>query len=260
MEAILIFAGFIVGVAVGTTAIGAGLLTVPLLILLGVRPMEAVGTALAVNFVTRLMAAWQHNRQKTVNYSWVLSLAVGSIPASIVTVALMRTAKAHLSVEALDIFALKFIGAMLILMAAIGIISDFIVHRKTFGEPSTLKLGVGKVGKVVAFFAGALTGASVTFTGIGAGGIIVAFLAVCTTLEPSTVVGTAIVHGIILTIVSLLGHAWVGEFNLTTAVLFSVGSIPGALIGSYASILVPKRALKLTLLTIVLLSGVRALM
>lgn len=259
MEALLIFAGFIVGVAVGATAIGAGSLTVPLLILLGVRPMEAVGTALAVNFVTRLMAAWQHNRQKAVNYSWVLSLAIGSIPASIATVVLMRTVKVHLSVEALDIFALKFIGAMLTLMAAIGIISNFMIHRKTFGEPLTLKLGIGRVGKVAAFFVGTLTGTSVTFTGIGAGNIIVAFLAVCTTLEPSTIVGTAIVHGILITTVSLLGHAWVGDFNLTTAILFSVGSIPGALIGSYASPLVPKRALKLTLLTIVLLSGVRAL-
>jgi hypothetical protein len=145
-------------------------------------------------------------------------------------------------------------------MAAVGIVSDLMAHRKTFGEPSTLKLGVGKVGKVVAFFVGALTGASVTFTGIGVGGIIVSFLTVFTSLEPSTVVGTAIVHGVLLTITSLLGHAWVGEFNLTTAVLFSVGSIPGALVGSYASLLVPKRALKLTLLTIVLLSGVRALM
>lgn len=75
----------------------------------------------------------------------------------------------------------------------------------------------------------------------------------------ATVVETAIAHRILLTIVSLLGHAWVGEFNLTIAALFLAGSIPGAFIGSYASLLVPKRALKLTLLTIVLLSGVRAL-
>ncbi len=73
MEAFLIFAGFVVGVTVWAKAIGAGIFTVPLLILLGIRPMEAVGTALAVNFVTRLMAAWWHNRQKTINYGWVLS-------------------------------------------------------------------------------------------------------------------------------------------------------------------------------------------
>jgi uncharacterized membrane protein YfcA len=106
---------------------------------------------------------------------------------------------------------------------------------------------------------GLFTGASVTFTGIGAGGIVVAFLAACTNLAPSSVVGTAIFHGVLLTAVSLFGHAWVGELNLLVAAMFLVGSLPGAIFGSLISLLVPKRALKLTLLTIVLASGVRAL-
>jgi uncharacterized membrane protein YfcA len=51
----------------------------------------------------------------------------------------------------------------------------------------------------------------------------------------------------------------VGELNLLVAAMFLVGSLPGAIFGSRISLLVPKRALKLTLLTIVLASGVRAL-
>jgi len=259
MEIFLVVAGFLVGIAVGATAIGAGLLTVPFLMLLGIRPTEAVGTALAINLATRLVAAWQHSRQKTVHYGWVASMALGSIPSAVLTIFLLSFFKAKMSVETLDTTVAKVVGAMLVIMSLVGIFSEFAMHHQKLGKPLLLKLGEGWKGKALAVLTGAFTGASTTSTGIGAGGIIVAFLATCTSLDPSLVVGTSVFHGVLLTSVSLLGHAWVGELNFLTAALFLVGSLPGALFGSRISLLVPKRALKLTLLTIVLASGVRAL-
>jgi len=272
MEAILILAGLLSGIAVGATAIGSGLLTVPLLMLLGVRPTEIVGTALATNFLTRLVAACQHNRQGTIHYRLVTFLALGSLPTSVLTIALMSAVKTSLEEEVLDLVIVKFIGAMLLFVSGAGLVSEFLAYRKNFGKFTPLKVSAledegremrdgelnGK-GKVVALFVGILTGVLVTSTGIGTGGIVVASLNTFTNLEPTRIVGTAIVHGVLLTIVSLLGHVWVGEFNLLNALLFCVGSIPGALIGSRISVLVPKRALKLTLLTLVLLSGAKAL-
>jgi uncharacterized membrane protein YfcA len=258
VEILLVVAGFLVGTAVGATAIGAGLLAVPFLMFLGIRPTEAVGTALAINLATRLVAAWQHSRQRTVHYGWVGAIALGSLPSAILTTILLGLLKAQMSVESLDTTVAKVVGAMLVVMSLIGFVSEFTAHRQKLNKPS-LKLGDGWIGKALAAFVGLFTGASVTFTGIGAGGIVVAFLAACTNLAPSSVVGTAVFHGVLLTAVSLFGHAWVGELNLLVAAMFLVGSLPGAIFGSRISLLVPKRALKLTLLTIVLASGVRAL-
>lgn len=259
MEILLVVAGFLIGTAVGATAIGAGLVTVPFLMLLGIRPTEAVGTALAINLATRLVAAWQHSRQKTVHYGWVASIALGSIPSAILTIVLLSFFKAKMSVESLDTTVAKVVGAMLVIMSLVGIFSEFAIHRQKLGKPLSLKLCEGWKGRALAFLTGAFAGASTTSTGIGAGGVVVAFLATCTSLDPSLVVGTSIFHGVLLTAVSLFGHAWVGELNLLTAFLFLLGSLPGAILGSRISLLVPKRALKLTLLTIVLASGVRAL-
>ncbi len=258
MEVLLVFAGFFVGLATGATAIGTGLLTVPMLMLLGFRPTEAVGTALAVNFATRLVAAWQHNRQKTIHYGWVALIALGSLPASVAVTWMLSIVKPSLSEETLDLVVSRLIGVALVAMALVGIALEFVQRKEQMGETSGLKVRRGWC-KFAAPLVGAITGASVTITGIGAGGIVVGFLAVCASLTPQVVVGTAIFHGVILSLASLFGHILIGNFSLTTALLFLFGSLPGALLGSRLCLLLPKRVLKLTLLSIVLASGIKAL-
>lgn len=177
MEVFLVIAGFLVGTAVGATAIGAGLVTVPFLMLLGIRPTEAVGTALAINLATRLVAAWQHSRQKTVHYGWVASIALGSIPSAILTIVLLSFFKAKMSVESLDTTVAKVVGAMLVIMSLVGIFSEFAMHRQKLGKPLSLKLCEGWKGRALAFLTGAFAGASTTSTGIGAvNGICIAYL------------------------------------------------------------------------------------
>lgn len=259
MEAFLPFVGFFVGLTTGATAIGAGLLTVPVLMLCGARPTEAVGTALAVNFATRLVAAWQHGRQKTVHYGWAVLIAAGSLPTSVFVTWLMSVVKSNLTKANLDLILVKFIGVALTCMAIAGIISELAKRSEQTVETSGLRLRWGWEGKFIAPIVGIITGASVTATGIGAGGIVVSFLTVCTSLKPQIVVGTALFHGVILALTSLLGHIIAGNFNLTVTLLFLLGSLPGAFLGSQLCLSLPKRALKLMLLGIVLAAGVRAM-
>ena len=67
----------------------AALLT-PILVLIGVNPALAVGTDLFYNSITKLFGTFQHWRQKTVNFNIVKYLAMGSVPSSIVAVALLH--------------------------------------------------------------------------------------------------------------------------------------------------------------------------
>ncbi|QGS69230.1 TSUP family transporter [Oceanobacillus sp. 143] len=65
------------------TGVGGASLLTPILVLLGINPVIAIGTDFAYNSITKLFGAIQHIRQKTVNFQLVKYLAIGSLPAAI---------------------------------------------------------------------------------------------------------------------------------------------------------------------------------
>ena len=82
--------GLIVGTLVGLTGMGGGVLMTPLLVLgLGMPATAAIGTDLAYSALTKLAGTWQHWRQGTVDVRVVRSLAIGSVPATLVAVGVL---------------------------------------------------------------------------------------------------------------------------------------------------------------------------
>ena len=83
-------AGFGVGFLVGLTGVGGGALMTPLLIsTFGVSPATAVGTDLLYASVTKTVGGWRHHVAENVDWPIVIRLAMGSIPASIILLAVM---------------------------------------------------------------------------------------------------------------------------------------------------------------------------
>ena len=75
MDFTLTFTGFVVGVLIGLTGMGGGALMTPFLILvLGTRPVVAVGTDLVYGAVTKIAGASLHWRQGTVDVRLALRL------------------------------------------------------------------------------------------------------------------------------------------------------------------------------------------
>src|SRR5690242_8897552 len=75
---------------VGMTGVGGGSLMTPLLVLLfGFHPATAVGTDLLYASVTKTVGTVVHGKQRTVDWRIVSRLAMGSVPASIVTLLIM---------------------------------------------------------------------------------------------------------------------------------------------------------------------------
>src|SRR5918911_222085 len=67
MDPAIILFGLGVGVLVGTTGMGGGSLMTPLLILvIGIKPVVAVGSDLAYSAVTKTVGGWRHFRKGTV--------------------------------------------------------------------------------------------------------------------------------------------------------------------------------------------------
>src|SRR5271165_1150847 len=87
--------GLGVGLLVGMTGVGGGSLMTPLLILLfGVHPVTAVGTALLFAAATKSVGTLVNGFNRTVEWRLVALLAAGSLPAS--ALALFLVSKADL--------------------------------------------------------------------------------------------------------------------------------------------------------------------
>src|SRR5438552_946936 len=91
LQPVYAISGFVVGTLVGLTGVGGGSLMTPLLILLfGISPAAAVGTDLLHAAVTKTAGSFVHGLKQTIDWRIVRRLATGSIPMTVVTIALLR--------------------------------------------------------------------------------------------------------------------------------------------------------------------------
>src|ERR1700686_4705738 len=90
IDPLYVFSGFSVGLLVGMTGVGGGSLMTPLLILLfGVHPATAVGTDLLYAAATKTGGSVVHGWARSIHWPVVARLAGGSLPASILTLAVL---------------------------------------------------------------------------------------------------------------------------------------------------------------------------
>ncbi|MFN8593976.1 MAG: sulfite exporter TauE/SafE family protein [Thermomicrobiales bacterium] len=248
--------GLIVGVLVGLTGMGGGVLMTPLLVLgLGMPAAAAVGTDLAYSTITKFVGGWQHWRQGTVDLRVVRALAIGSVPATLVAV--MTLFLLH-DTETADIDALleRLIGVMLIVAASL------MVYRMVRGgyagaEHASLYTNF-PTRRLVAI--GALGGFLVGLTSIGSGSLIIALLVMTVALAPDKLVGTDVAHAFLLVGAAALAHMFLlRDVDVALAGKLLLGSIPGVLIGSRMAGWVPKRPLQ-GILAILLLSSAYSLL
>src|SRR5580693_1343659 len=86
LHPLYVLSGFAVGFLVGMTGVGGGALMTPLLILLfHVHPTTAVGTDLLYASITKTGGSLVHGLNRTINWRIVGRLALGSLPASLLT-------------------------------------------------------------------------------------------------------------------------------------------------------------------------------
>ena len=85
-----VFAGFFVGTIVGLTGVGGGSLMTPILLWFGINPATAVGTDLLYACITKMGGVWVHHKQKHIDWHITRLLALGSVPAALLTVAVLH--------------------------------------------------------------------------------------------------------------------------------------------------------------------------
>ena len=248
-----IWIGILVGTLVGLTGLGGGVVLLPLLIFgLGVPPIIAVGSDAAFNVLSKIGAGLFHWRHGNVNWHLVSALAVGSTPGALAGVLLLVRLRSVYG-NGVNDFLKTFIGALLVcvpmLLLADKPLEKFFSRWKPSSTPSYVRVAA------IGLFAGFLVGV----TSVGSGSIIMLLLLLFTRLSPRMLVGTDIVHAVVLTGVTSVLHLRLGNVDPTLVFPLLIGSVPGSLIGLHLCALIPKVWLKRALCFILLATGARML-
>jgi uncharacterized membrane protein YfcA len=247
-----ILVGFAVGILIGMSGIGGGVLLLPVLIYgLGVPPITAVGSDALFNFFTKIPAGLMHLKKGTVRRKVVLALAVGSVPGSIAGVAMLTHIRT-LYGNGVNDFIKTAVGVLLIVIPVL-LIFQRQIEEKVVNHPPTLKSFAGLA--VIGLFAGVLVG----MTSVGSGSVIMMLLLLFYSFSPRMNVGTDVVHAVILTGVTGFLHFRLGNVDPRLVVTLLIGSIPGGLLGSHLATRLPLLWLRRILCALLLVTGARML-
>jgi uncharacterized membrane protein YfcA len=240
---------FGVGLLVGLTSMGGAALMTPFLILvLGVRPVLAVGTDLVYGSLTKVVGAYMHWRQGSVDMKVVFRLALGSVPGGVLGVRAIT--ELHRRGANIDGEVKAALGATLMIVALLIVarVAGFHVSdRYTKWITTHARVTTPLWGFVIGFLVG--------LTSVGSGSLIAPFLLVILPGASSRVVGTDVFHAALLVTATAIVHQQAGNVDWRLVPTLLCGSIPGVILGSYLTPRVPDRVLRSGLAVLLFLTG-----
>ncbi len=257
-ELAFIFAGFAVGLVVGLTGVGGGSLMTPLLIFFfGLKPHLAIGTDLLFAAFTKMGGSIALARSRVIDWRIVGAMAAGSIPASLLTLYVLQLAgPANPEVQQAMTTTL---GAAL-LLTAVATLYKVVAGKSAsrHADAAALRAATKPTHRALPVLLGAVIGALVTLTSVGAGAIgVLVLMLLYPALPLPRIVAADIAHAVPLTLVAGFGHAWIGSVDWSLLALLLAGSLPGIWLGSHLMLRTPERVIRSLLSLLLAYAGVK---
>jgi uncharacterized membrane protein YfcA len=244
--------GFIVGILVGLTGTGGGSLMTPVLMFFGIPALNAIGTDLLYNAVTKIVGTMVHGFKGTVDWPLVGRLAAGSVPAAVATLALLHYFQDYQAVLT-HVIRYTLGGAVLITAVTVmfrsWILARFAHHgpERSAARSTVLTVALGAGLAVV-----------VTLSSVGAGAIgVTALLLLYPAMPMGRLIGTDIAHAVPLALIASIGYGQQGHIDWPLLASLLAGSLPGIIIGSLVATRIPDRVIRPLLAVILFLIGVK---
>src|SRR5580704_11932402 len=200
--------GFLIAVAVGLTGIGGGSFTVPcLVLLLGLAPKTAVGTAFVFAGVLRLIVGPFYLWGKQVRGAYVWRLLKGAIPGLLIGTYALRLFASNQASPGL----LILLGVLLTASSSLTFARPLQNHefaRKNAGWLSWFALPIG---------------IESGFSSAGAGALGTVLLLNYSEMSPSEVVGTDLLFGLGLAAIGSAIHLQIGSVSSSTLLQILAG-------------------------------------
>lgn len=244
-----ILAGMLVGFCVGITGVGGGSLMTPILIgLFRIEPHIAIGTDLLYAAISKFCGSMVHAKKLNIVWPIVLWLAVGSIPASFGTAWVLEhylSQSTHYKAVLTMVlgFMLTLTGVSIIFRTRIEkFFNKFRNKENTQNENEQLAVQNKRTYIVIM---GIILGVFVTLSSVGAGAFgIMALVIMFPNLPMIRIIGSDVVHAVLLTLVAGLGHMSAGNVDFVLLMWLLVGSIPAIIIGTLISSRMPERLIR----------------
>lgn len=232
---LFVVAGLVVGGLIGLTGIGGGSLLTPILVFgFGQSPAVAVGTALGLSAVARLVAAGPLGAGRQVDWRIVRRLSLGSLPAAAgVLLWLALTPRSPGGADRLVLQGLAF----MLLATGLGLLAQGALQRVGLRLTAASLARVQRAKPALTIGLGTLIGIAVSLTSIGGGALASAALVSLYPLRLSgqRLVATSIAYALPLTVVAALGHAALGQIDVAALGLLLLGAIPAVLLARRAT-------------------------
>lgn len=228
-------AGVAVGFLVGLTGVGGGSLMTPLLVLaFGFHPVTAVGTDLLYASATKTVGTAVHGFSGTVDWKVVRRLALGSVPATLVT--LVALAYVGTKFEGTEHIITVMLGLALIATAIAMAFRRQILARYAGALETTSDRQIMRLTVIL----GVALGVLVSLSSVGAGALgMTALLILYPKLPINRLVGSDIAHAVPLTLIAGMGHWAMGSVDFSLLLSLLIGSVPGIIAGSLISTRIP---------------------
>ncbi|VVM05817.1 hypothetical protein MAMC_00804 [Methylacidimicrobium cyclopophantes] len=233
--------GFCIAFLIGLTGVGGGTLTVPILLFFGIEPTIAVGVALGFSALIKIPSSLIYFLKGDINKRILLLLSFGGIPGVVAGSFLL----AHVSRKGhLGSMILLAIGLTVVLSSLLNLWFTFTEHR----------LVLHRYLRWLPAFS-FLIGLEVGSFSAGGGALGSLLLLTLTKLTPSEVVGTDIAFGMILSLIGGGIHVHQGMSDSQLIFAMVGGGVLGAIGGSYACTVIPKKPARVFLLVWLILVG-----
>ena len=249
-----ILAGVLVGFCVGITGVGGGSLMTPILIsLFRIEPHIAIGTDLLYAAISKFCGSLVHAKKMNIVWPIVIWLAVGSIPASFATHWVLEN---YLSQSTHYKATLTMVLGFMLTLTGISIvfrghIEQFFNRYRKNQANSTADLSKealalqAKDKRALIIFMGVVLGVFVTLSSVGAGAFgIMALVLMFPNLPMIRIIGSDVVHAVLLTLVAGLGHMSSGNVDFALLGWLLCGSIPAIVVGTLISSRLPEKIIR----------------
>lgn len=226
--------GFAVALIIGLTGVGGGSITTPVLFLMmGVPTAEAVGIALIFAAAVKITSAPVFLFRGHVDKRTLGLMLTTGVPGVLLGAMLLRGMEESLMNT--------FVGLTIV---SIAVINMFRLNAVVRHERMGILVGLSFI-----------IGLEMGFSSAGAGALGALMMMSLTKLEPSTLVGTNLCYGLVLSVVGGGIHASAGHMDMGLLTGLLMGGIPGAIAGSLLASKVPAKKYKAALSLLLIFLG-----
>lgn len=239
--------GLFVGLMVGFTAIGKGLLGIPgLIVLFQIPTLTSVGSMAVAGFLMMLAGTVQHYRAGNVVVPVALLFSLTAVPASYLG--------ARFADDLNHLVPLQFIiGGVIVLSVAL-LFYRYVIVR---AQPRELRVVPWKL--VLSPALGIVLGVLMGATSISGSIIVIAFIMLLKLPTPNAV-GTTSITAAVSLLLGSVAHLQEGNVDWRVVASLTPGVLVGASIGAAYADRVPRQILRISILILLLAAGVMVLL